>query len=77
MHCRVGHIVWFRTATWDEGPLVDLAAIVTRVREDVVDLMVFEPDVDPYHRRDVPHDPTGSTRDSWRWPVDQPDSPYR
>lgn len=78
MRPRVGHVVWFRAKTWEGAPIQDFAAIVTRVvAEGVLDLTVFEPTAEPYRRRAVPQDLTGDTPDSWRWPVDEPATPYR
>lgn len=78
MHHRVGHIVWFRTPSWEDGPLTDYAAIITRlVGDQVVDLMVFDPNTDPIAQRDVPHDPSGKGARTWRWPVDDAGPPYR
>ena len=78
MKPRVGHIVWYPFKTWSEGPLRSFAAIVTRhTQDDLLDLMVFDPDSEPYHRRNVPHDEGGERAETWRWPVDDVPSPYR
>ena len=73
MKPRVGHIVWYRTAAWEGGPLTDYAAIIVRMeRADVLDLVVFDPNtvLEMNARRGVAHDPTGETPGTWRWPVD-------
>ena len=75
---RVGHVVWYRVESWEGGPLTDYAAIITRVAAGAsVDLMVFDPNTDPYARRNVPNDESGATASTWRWPVDEPGLPYR